>query len=367
MKPMLAASVPSSESRLQSLQAAVLSYGVSTDGAPFMSVTLEDDEWQNLLTWAVGQRVVGLLRAMGTQLIEFTPQQDQQLRAASLAATTSSLHVESSISAVADALSAANVDWRLLKGAATSHLLYHEPGQRTIGDVDLLVRPADLDRALDALRPMTTIAAPVLHGPSRAAAQKEYPITDARGVEIDVHQAIEGSLVVSRLSTDALFERPQHLQVSGRRVATMSMPALFVHAVLHLTSEGAQMSTAPDIARLARRCSPSDALFVDLLAPHGVEMLFGYGLSLAMQIVPLSDEWHRYLTSHPLSRPEQRLLVWAHRRSARLAAVNLLTGPRRLRRLGETVWPSAEFLARGDLTRIDNAAGLVKKACRMSR
>lgn len=356
----------SSGARIQGLQAAVLSWEVASDMPLSGKVPLTDGEWQSLLAWAIDQRVVGLLRAASGQLLELTLPQDLQLRGASLAATTSSLHVEASICAVADALSAASVDWRLLKGAATSHLIYRDPGQRTIGDVDLLVRPTDLARTLSALGPMTTIPAPVLHGPSRATAQKEYPITDARGVEIDVHQAIEGSLVISRVPIDALFARPQQVQVAGRLVATMSMPALFVHAVLHLTSVGAQMSTAPDVARLARRCSPADPLFEELLAPRGADMLFAYGLKMASQIVQLPDEWQRFLTGHSLSRPAGRLLPWAHRRSARLAALNLLTGQHRLRRLGETVWPSPEFLARGEINRVENAVGLIKKAFRIS-
>lgn len=356
----------SSDARMRSLQSAILSFGVS-DAVPAKADALTDDRWQALLTWAVDQRVVGLLRAAAGQLVALSPRQDQQLRAANLAATTSSLHVESSIGAVADALSEASIDWRLLKGAATAHLLYSEAGQRTIGDVDLLVRPAELHRTLEALKPITSAPAIVPHGQVRAKAQKEYQITDGRGVEIDLHQAIEGSLLVSRLPIDALFAQPQQLNVAGRSVETMSMPALFVHAVLHLTSVGAQFSTAPDIARLAHRCGPLDPLFAELLVGRGARLLFGYGLTMASEITPLSDEWQEYLARHSLSRAERYWLDWTHHNRPRLAWVNLLTGKQRARRFAETLWPSTDFLAHEEQNRSGHLARLVKKGLGIGR
>lgn len=350
----------SPDARMRSLQSAILSLGVG-DPVSAEADALTEDEWHVLMTWAVDQRVVGLLRAAAGQLVAMSPGQDQQLRVSNLAAATSSLHVESSIAAVADALSEASIDWRLLKGAATAHLLYPEPGQRTIGDVDLLVRPADLRRTLEALKPITSAPAIVAHGQARAKAQKEYQITDGRGVEIDLHQAIEGSLLVSRLPIDALFAQPQQLNVAGRSVETMSMSALFVHAVLHLTSFGAQLSTAPDIARLAHQCGPPDALFAELLAGRGARLLFGYGLTMASEITPLPDDWQGYLARHPLSPAGRQRLDWLHYKRSRLAWVNLLTATQRTRRFSETIWPSTDFLAHEDTTRSGHIVRLVKK------
>ena len=47
--------------------------------------------------------------------------------------------IGAALAVVADALNEAGVDWRLLKGLATSHLLYPEQSWRTTQDVDLLV------------------------------------------------------------------------------------------------------------------------------------------------------------------------------------------------------------------------------------
>lgn len=332
------------------------------NAVPTEVVSLTDGDWHTLLGWAVDQRVLGLLRAAAPEFLELTHLQDQQLRAATLAATSSSLHVESSVAAVADALTKASIDWRVLKGTATAHLVYPDSGLRSIGDIDLLVQPADLAAALEALSPLTAVPPVVPHGPARAKALKEYQVTDHRGVELDVHQAIEGSLLVSRLPIDALFAQPQQVRVAGRVLATMSMPALFVHAVLHLTSVGAQLSTAPDIGRLAEQCPPDDPLFDELLAARGVASLFTYGLTKSLSVTQLPGEWQDYLAQESLSATEESLLRWVHKSPTRLALVNLSTGRQRVRRVGETLWPSAGFLAHSQRTRLTHFTRLARKA-----
>ena len=94
---------------------------------------------------------------------------------------------------------------------------------------------------------------------------KERQITDTRGISIDVHQAIEGFLVNSRLPVAPLFATPQTFSVRGVELQACSAAAMFVHSVLHSTSGGAQLSTLPDVGRLARLANPDDAIVTALL------------------------------------------------------------------------------------------------------
>ena len=354
-------------SREQRIRAAVLIWGLDEPSADCEVASLSPDEWNRLVEWATVGKILGLLHAAAAKLLVLDDNQQQQLRSASVSSVATSMMVESSVAPVGEALDAAGIDWRLLKGAATSHLLYPRPGWRTISDVDLLVRPADLSRALAALGSLAATGPNVAYGPASSAAQKEYLITDTNGVEIDVHHAIEGSLLTSRPPTEAMFVDGQSLIVAGRTVTAPSMPAMFVHAVLHLTSPGFPMSTLPDIARLARLCEPADPMFDELLQRRDSMALFGWGLDRAHGAVPLPDAWIDHLERIRPSPTVMRRLDWTHRTQIRIHVVNHVTGDHRIRRLVEKAWPSDDYLAYEGLTHHDHLRYLMGKSVTLRR
>ena len=326
------------------VRAAVLMWGLDEPRARQEPTSLSPDEWRRLFEWASAGKILGLLHAAAPDLLVLDDEQQHELRSASVASVATSMMVESSVAPVADALERAGVDWRLLKGAATSHLLYSRPGSRTISDVDLLVRPMDLGLALEALGSVAATGPNVAYGPASATAQKEYLITDTNGVEIDVHHAIQGFLLTSRPPTEAMFAAGQSLTVAGRTVTAPSRPAMFVHAVLHLTSPGVSMSTLPDVARLARLCDPSEPLFDELLATQGPRHLFAWGLDRARTTIALPDAWVDHLERIRPSDAAMRRLDWTHATGLRMHVVNHITGERRVRRLIEKIWPSHDYL-----------------------
>jgi hypothetical protein len=249
----------------------------------------------------------------------------------------------------------------MLKGGATARLLYADPSQRSSRDIDVLVRPVDLEGALRALAPITAEDAEVQAGPVRAAILKERQITDTRGVAIDVHQAIEGSLITSRLPTEPLFAEPQMFVVHGVHVQACSAAVMFVHSVLHSTSGGAQLSTLPDLARLARLVRPDDDIVAELLAARGPRELFAWSLCEAERRVPLPEPWRRYSELHQPSRARQRLFRAVHGSEARLGLINVLIGERRLRRVREVLWPTRAYLQFKSTTRLGNLRWVLRR------
>ena len=177
--------------------------------------SMDTDTWARLHEWASTGRVLGLLLASAPSLLRLSEDQQVQLKESAMASVANSLLIESSLGAAATALDDAGIEWRVLKGCATSHLLYPEPGLRTLGDVDILVRPHDLFEALIALEPLATSTGKIPRGRARAAGDQECLVVDARGVEIDLHQAVQPWTIASRLPTDALFEHRQDLTRRG--------------------------------------------------------------------------------------------------------------------------------------------------------
>ena len=304
---------------------------------------LDDIGWHELCQWAREQRVLGLLRLLCSEA-PITDPQRQALTSAWHVSAVSTMLVEASLPSVADALNAAEIDWRILKGVATSRMVYAEPGLRSFGDIDILVRPDDLQRTLVALGPITATGATPLHGPFRSQALQERQVTDLRGIELDIHRAVEGSLVTSRLPVETFFERPQELIVNGRTLLAPSTEVSFVHAVMHYSSAGRRMSTIPDIARLIIGVDPEDAVLARMLGTRTTKFLFHWALSEAGNWTELPDDWKSYLAWRRPPMIARRPLAWVQAKPDRSSAINFLLGGNRLRRAAETLWPTKEFL-----------------------
>ncbi len=133
----------------------------------------------------------------------------------------------------ATALIARGVPFLFLKGAALGTLTYGDPTLRAMTDVDLLVRAADLDRALEAL------VAHGFRGPSageRAFWQDAYynlPVgaPDGHGT-VEVHWSI-AQPGRQRPDIDGLFARRRDYDQDGLMVAAPGAADLFLHQALH--------------------------------------------------------------------------------------------------------------------------------------
>lgn len=169
-------------------------------------------------------------------------------------------------------------------------------------------------------------------------------MTDIRGVELDVHRAVEGSLVTSRLPIESFFDRPQEVKVTGRTVPTPCIEVSFVHAVMRSSSAGRRFSTVPDIARLIQGVDPNDPTVQAMLHSRSTRQLFHWALSAAGEWTTLPALWLRILADEAPNAVEQKALNWVQQDPNRSGLVNLLLGGDKVRRRCETLWPSDEFL-----------------------
>ncbi len=346
------------------LQSVVLRFGLHDSPRP---VPIDEGSWTQLLAWAKAHNLVGQLWHAAPTVAQLSAAQQTALDDAYEHVALPALAIEASALELHRLLDDAGIEWRALKGFATSHLLYADPAQRSSRDIDILVRPDDLQRALDALAPVTAAPAEVQAGPVRSAMLKERQITDVRGVSIDVHQAIEGCLVSSRLPTEALFVEPQVIIVRGVQLHACSAAAMFVHSVLHSTSGAAQLSTLPDLGRLARLVDPDDAIVAALLVGRSQRDLFVWSLELATRRIPIPDAWQRFVSEHQPSRSRRWMLDSIHDREARLGLVNVLVGERRMRRAVEVIWPVDEYLRFKNRTRLGNLGWLARRGGQIVR
>jgi hypothetical protein len=164
----------------------------------------------------------------------------------------------------------------VLKGLAAAHLDHIDPGHRTSGDVDLLVRPDEIDRAVRALIAIggTRDLPPRTASWDRRFA-KDIAITDRFGVEIDVHRTLVQGPFGAWIDLEELHRDPDAFELGGAIIGAPRPAVRALHAVYGLTIAEATprlahavdlclavgaCASADEIVSLARRCRASGLL-----------------------------------------------------------------------------------------------------------
>jgi len=126
-----------------------------------------------------------------------------------------------------------------LKGPALSAAAYGDPCLRSFADLDLLVRPRDLELALDVLRSLGYH--PVLPRERRDSHRPPWSVRDITlqhprsGLLLDLHWRLARSRADLRLPVEDLFADSQPLQVLDRQVPCPG----HLHQFVYLCSHGA--------------------------------------------------------------------------------------------------------------------------------
>ncbi len=147
---------------------------------------------------------------------------------------------------VIETLEAAKIDVVRLKGCAYVGDIYQEPGERPMGDMDLLVRLRDMQPAIDSLRGMgfaTRSNKPFVF------ADTHHAVTlDGHGYSIDLHRHITQA-GRTRIDLDAVWQRAQLAEHRLERY-----DEIVFHLAHMLRSElMVPPSSYIDLARLLRR------------------------------------------------------------------------------------------------------------------
>ena len=120
--------------------------GPRTDAVPFRPA--DATEWSALLGRIRFERVSGLaVEAAATGALDLAEDQADELLQLHRAGMTWCLHAERKLLRLADAFDDAGIEYAILKGPALAHTVYREPCLRAFGDLDLLVRSQDYNRA----------------------------------------------------------------------------------------------------------------------------------------------------------------------------------------------------------------------------
>jgi hypothetical protein len=310
-----------------------------------------------LIALALRHGVDALLAAVLTEagLVDrMHPAARADLREALLARQRERIALESATLRALEALDRAGLPVMLLKGAALARTLYRNPVERPMNDVDLLVHPAERERAIDALIG-AGFAAPkrsarefwreaYYHLPLRAPGDEEVLVE----LHWSVAQPERHTVDVTRLFADSGF-----LSVGGTGCRVPSAPDMLLHLSLHhayhyfeprlvWVRERAVLAAvgtdAPEAEALVARAASWGARIPLALAMIQVEKVFPGLLPASYVLIARGSARARWLCRAFGSRhPVELFGGWSGRRRQLLLGALMLDRPRQAVR-GVLAW-----------------------------
>lgn len=333
------------------------------DGTPSLNDEAGLARPDALAIWAIENVVGGLLLDVADS---FEPPladhvvsvlHDDQIRRAVF-----SLAIEHVMLTVDSALDEAGLDRRLMKGAATARLLYSDPSLRHSGDLDVVVRPADFPRAVSAIAALADHELYTPYGPADARNRKERSFVLANGIEVDLHQRVQGFNDATALATDVVFSNPQPVNVHGRIMQAPSTEVLALNAALHMSCEGVRMSSLADLIRLLHHDDVDWELASAALTTRSGKAAVRWALTIASGWTRIPADVSSAFSHNGKHRFMDTYVAYVAVHPALSRVVQRTSGREQLRRTAETLWPSNDALAGRGLTRRDHVARVARIA-----
>ena len=207
----------------------------------------------SLVNAARNGRLTGpLLDAVRSGAVELADEAVERLVDAHREALVWCLRLEQRLIELDDLYRCHDVPFVVVKGPAVAHLDLADPGDRTWADVDVLVPPEHIDRAVAVLvgSGVMRITAEPRPGWDRRFA-KSVELRGADHIEIDVHRTLAHGVFGARIPLDHLHQTTERFELGGRSLRALSPPARVLHVAYHAIV-GSSSPPWPNLRDLAR-------------------------------------------------------------------------------------------------------------------
>jgi hypothetical protein len=207
-------------------------------GRAVAAETFDAADWQRIVEAAQKQSVAPMLYArLKERGITPSPMAVQRLREIYLASIKRNTRLLHEVGNILSAFQAADIPVIPLKGACLAEAVYGNLALRQIGDVDLLVKPADLTKALDVLRTLGYAAKHSFEIESERQESQHMPQLSKRGgVTLEIHWTIvnpRNKVHFDESDLDQVWLRAAPAKIGGVQVLMLSPMDLLWHLCLH--------------------------------------------------------------------------------------------------------------------------------------
>ncbi len=268
-------------------------------------VVIKEADFREILDESLRQRVMpSLYRAVECGTVSVAANCGPTLRDHLEASLATQVRIEAAALRAHEILSAAGVEHRFIKGLATAHLDYDNPALRHFSDVDLLVRPAALEQAIDALSGESGASLKVIRG-GRPAIQHAVTVVMDR-VEIDIHHRLLQQAAGHLAAHLDLFADPVDYEVCCGHLQALPAPLRLLQAASQNVIAGAldaKWSSDIDVLLLLDHAEEARHAAQSV----GLGWLVDQGIARALSAAGESQP----STSHDL-RWQDRLLRWTY-------------------------------------------------------
>jgi hypothetical protein len=300
---------------------------------PSRAITLADVER------GVDGRSTGVVAEQAARDAELDATLRDAARRHHVAGQATCVALEQELPAVVDLLESAGVSPVLLKGPVSAHDGPLPPSLRDYGDLDLLVRGAEMSTAVAALREVGFVRLqPALSDEfDREFAKSVTVSSPARAsrpgglqqFEVDLHRTLCPGPFGQQLPLEELFSRAVPVRINGRWYRSLCPEHRFLHACLHVTigSPRPRVHSLRDLVLMAPRSARGVQRVLAESERWGIGAVLARAVAAAEVFSPgsLHPELVAALKRRPLTVRERAFLAAAHWRDGGYAVPAALT------------------------------------------
>jgi hypothetical protein len=273
---------------------AVAAHGLEKARLGFREAPLDASGWAELMATVTHERIPGLLmRAILDGALPATPDQAQEAADAHRASMVAALTLEATLVATSLLLNEAGLEFRVVKGTAVAHLDFPDPALRSFGDIDLLVRSSQFDKAVEAL---VAVGHQRRYPEPRAGFDRRFGkgscLVSPAGVEIDLHRSLAMGPYGVQMHVDDLWRRSSNFQLAGHQFLALGPEERFLHACFHagLGDKRPRLASLRDVAQM-HLARPLDIDFARALSSSwGADAVVARAVRMAADVLGLETD-----------------------------------------------------------------------------
>jgi hypothetical protein len=276
----------------------------------FPDSPLGEAPWNDLWSQLKGERLIGLTQSAIEAGFPVTAAQRGDVQMAAIGQAIDCFRLEALLVGLAHRFADRSIDWRLVKGPSVARRFYPRVEWRPFGDIDVVVRAEQWDRAAALLTEI---------GCARRFDEPRPGFTSRFGkgacfitpdnYEIDLHRTFVAGPHGLSFDPRLLFDGPDFIELYGVPIATLSPALTGIHVAMHamLGSPEPRLLPLRDLVQVV-----GHGLSVDDL--HSTATRLGARLPLARAVVvarstlqvDIDSELTEWASSYRPTQAEQR-------------------------------------------------------------
>jgi len=274
--------------------AAIAAFGLPGSRRVLPPQPLTPANWRGLLSFVRAQRLTGLLAsAVEHGALPVSEAQADELRHTATGSAHVALLLERLLLDSAQRLAAAEIPFRVLKGAAVAHTAYPDPSMRSFGDIDLLV-PGE--RFCDAVELFTAEGAYRQFPEPRPGFYRRFgkgaTMTMPSGLEVDLHRLFVPGPFGLGVELASLFSTATRFWLGNVTLEGLGADEQLLHACFHAVLGNAtpRLTSVRDVAQILLTGDVDHERVLHLAGSWKAEAVVAAAIEIAWETLDLADK-----------------------------------------------------------------------------